>query len=65
MNALSTTLKTILNGLAMQYEGDFISTEDKQANMQRVLRQIEQEKKSGQHVFASTPAHLFKECEPA
>ncbi len=47
MNHLSTTLKTILNGLAMQYEGDYLSTEDKKANLQRVLAEIEQEKNNG------------------
>lgn len=45
MRQLPKTLKTILNALAMQYETDYLSDEDKQANLQRVLNQIEQEKK--------------------
>ncbi|QLQ32214.1 MAG: hypothetical protein HZT40_12155 [Candidatus Thiothrix singaporensis] len=44
MRQLPKTLKTILNALAMQYETDYLSDEDKQANLQRVLNQIEQEK---------------------
>lgn len=44
MNTLTTALKTILNGLAMQYEGELLTTEQKQANLQRVLSEIEQEK---------------------
>lgn len=48
MNHLSTTLKTILNGLAMQYEGELLSTEDKKANLQRVLAEIEREKQHSQ-----------------
>lgn len=44
MNTLTTALKTILNGLAMQYEGELLTTEQKQANLQRVLSEIKQEK---------------------
>lgn len=44
MNHLSKALKTILNGLAMQYQGDYLSDDDKKANLQRVLADIEQEK---------------------
>lgn len=45
MSTLTTALKTILNGLAMQYEGDYLSDDDKKANLQRVLADIEREKK--------------------
>lgn len=62
MNTLSTTLKTILNGLAMQYQGDFQSAEDKQANLQRVLANIEQENQrerpSRSSSAAYAPAHM-------
>ena len=62
MNTLSTTLKTILNGLAMQYQGDFQSAEDKQANLQRVLADIEQENQrerpSRSSSAAYAPAHM-------
>jgi hypothetical protein len=44
MSTLTTALKTILNGLAMQYEGDYLSDDDKKANLQRVLADIEREK---------------------
>lgn len=44
MNRLSEALKTVLNGLAMQYEGELLTTEEKQTNLQRVLAQIEREK---------------------
>lgn len=60
MNHLSTTLKTILNGLAMQYEGDYLSIEDKKANLQRVLAEIEQEKKMARNTATavSTPSNI-------
>jgi hypothetical protein len=45
MHTLSEALKRILNGLAMQYEGDYLSDDDKKANLQRVLTKIEQEKR--------------------
>ncbi len=44
MQGLSNTLKTILNALAMQNAGDYLSDEDKQANLSRVLAEIEREK---------------------
>jgi hypothetical protein len=44
MNFLSDVLKHILNGLAMQYQADYLSDEDKKANLQKVLAQIEQER---------------------
>lgn len=53
MNHLTTALKTILNGLAMQYEGELLSTEEKQAHLQRVLADIERET---QYPVASKPA---------
>ncbi|OQX14131.1 MAG: hypothetical protein BWK73_10300 [Thiothrix lacustris] len=59
MNHLSAALKTILNGLAMQYEGELLTTEDKKANLQRVLTQIEREKQAAQvtaHTITTTPA---------
>ncbi|QTR51505.1 hypothetical protein [Candidatus Thiothrix anitrata] len=43
MNTLTTALKTVLNGLAMQYEGELLTTEEKKANLQRVLANIERE----------------------
>lgn len=43
MNTLTTALKTVLNGLAMQYEGELLTTEEKKANLQRVLVNIERE----------------------
>ena len=43
MHFLSDVLKHILNGLAMQYQADYLSDEEKKANLQRVLAQIEQE----------------------
>ena len=46
MNHLSAALKTILNGLAMQYEGEMLTTEEKTANLQRVLTEIEREKQA-------------------
>jgi hypothetical protein len=49
MNALTSTLKTILNGLAMQYEADYLSADDKKANLQRVLAEIEREKQYTNH----------------
>ena len=53
MNHLSAALKTILNGLAMQYEGEMLTTEEKKANLQRVLTEIEREKQAAQ-VTANT-----------
>lgn len=53
MSRLTTALKTILNGLAMQYEGELLTTEEKQANLQRVLADIEREK---QRPTAAKPA---------
>ena len=44
MHFLSDVLKHILNGLAMQYQADYLSDEEKKANLQRVLAQIEQER---------------------
>jgi hypothetical protein len=52
---LPTVLKTILNGLAMQYEGELLSTEDKKANLQRVLAEIEHEKQSSPRPANHTP----------
>lgn len=46
MQGLSSTLKTILNALAMQHAGDYLSDEDKQANLSRVLADIEREKRA-------------------
>lgn len=46
MHFLSDVLKHILNGLAMQYQADYLSDEDKKANLQKVLAQIEQERKA-------------------
>ena len=54
MNALTSTLKTILNGLAMQYEGEMLTTEEKKANLQRVLTKIKQEKQRANHNKTST-----------
>lgn len=45
MRHLPKALKTILNALAMQYEADYLSDDDKKANLHRVLSEIEQEKK--------------------
>lgn len=52
---LPAALKTILNGLAMQYEGELLSTEDKKANLQRVLAEIEREKQSSPRPANHTP----------
>lgn len=59
MNHLTKALKTILNGLAMQYEGDFLSDEDKKANLERVLAEIEQENKRGKTDYSNpvSPPH--------
>jgi hypothetical protein len=46
MNNLSAALKKILNGLAMQYEADYLSDDDKKANLNRVLADIEREHKT-------------------
>ena len=46
MHFLSDVLKHILNGLAMQYQADYLSDEEKKANLQRVLAQIEQERQA-------------------
>jgi inosine/xanthosine triphosphate pyrophosphatase family protein len=46
MQFLSDVLKHMLNGLAMQYQADYLSDEDKQANLQKVLAQIEQERQA-------------------
>ncbi|MDQ5769602.1 MULTISPECIES: hypothetical protein [Thiothrix] len=55
MNHLSAALKTILNGLAMQYEGELLTTEDKKANLQRVLTEIEREKQDAANAATTTP----------
>lgn len=47
MQHLPKTLKTILNALAMQNVGDYLSDEDKQANLAKALAEIEQEKHTG------------------
>lgn len=52
MHGLSDTLKTILNALAMQHAGDYLSDADKQANLARVLADIEDE----QHAAAGSNA---------
>lgn len=54
MNHLSAALKTILNGLAMQYEGEMLTTEEKTANLQRVLTEIEREKQAAQATANTT-----------
>ncbi len=46
MHFLSDVWKHILNGLAMQYQADYLSDEDKQANLQRVLAALEQERQA-------------------
>lgn len=59
MNHLSAALKTILNGLAMQYEGELLTTQEKKANLQRVLTQIEREKQAvpaTAHTATTTPS---------
>ena len=53
-------LKTILNGLAMQYQGDFQSAEDKQANLQRVLADIEQENQRERPSRSSSAAYAHR-----
>ena len=58
MNHLSAALKTILNGLAMQYEGEMLTTEEKTANLQRVLTEIEREKQAVQ-ATANTATPTF------
>lgn len=52
MKTLTTALKTVLNGLAMQYEGELLTTAEKKANLQRVLAKIEYEQQQ-----ASTNKH--------
>ncbi len=59
MNHLSAALKTILNGLAMQYEGELLTTQEKKANLQRALMQIEREKQAvpaTAHTATTTPS---------
>jgi len=58
MNHLSAALKTILNGLAMQYEGEMLTTEEKTANLQRVLTEIEREKQAAQATANTTTTIL-------
>lgn len=60
MRHLPKALKTILNALAMQYEADYQSDDDKKANLQRVLNDIEREKKQGHTstTSVSVPAHV-------
>ena len=58
MNHLSAALKTILNGLAMQYEGEMLTTEEKTANLQRVLTEIEREKQAAQATTNTTTTIL-------
>lgn len=48
MKHLSNGLKIILNALAAQYVGDYLSDEDKQATLQQTLAGIEREKNSRQ-----------------
>ena len=58
MNHVSAALKTILNGLAMQYEGEMLTTEEKTANLQRVLTEIEREKQTAQATANTTTTIL-------
>ena len=59
MNHLSAALKTILNGLAMQYEGEMLTTEEKTANLQRVLTEIEREKQAAPATANTTTTILL------
>jgi len=56
MQHLSETLKKILNGLAMQHVGDYLSDEDKKANLEQVLAAIAQENKTNSPPPPSAPA---------
>lgn len=58
MNTLTTALKTVLNGLAMQYEGELLTTAEKKANLQRVLANIEHEQRQ-QAVTNKKPVQHF------
>lgn len=60
MQALSNALKTILNGLAMQYVGDYLSEEDKKANLANALaKAAEIEKTVKQESQTPSSASLF------
>ncbi|UOG91070.1 MAG: hypothetical protein L3K52_12775 [Candidatus Thiothrix sulfatifontis] len=61
MNHLSAALKTILNGLAMQYEGELLTTQEKKANLQRVLTEIEREKQEAQATANNTATSTFSD----
>lgn len=61
MNHLSAALKTILNGLAMQYEGEMLTTEEKTANLQRVLTEIEREKQAAPTAANNTDTPTFSD----
>ncbi len=61
MNHLSAALKTILNGLAMQYEGEMLTTQEKKANLQRVLTEIEREKQAAPATANNTATPTFSD----
>lgn len=60
MQHLPKTLKTILNALAMQNVGDYLSDEDKQANLAKALADIEQEKQADNaaNIDLSVPSNI-------
>ncbi|MEZ5535163.1 MAG: hypothetical protein R3F02_06005 [Thiolinea sp.] len=49
MNFLPETLKTILNALALQHAGDYLSEEAKQENLARALERIHSEQAQQEH----------------
>ncbi len=46
MQALSKALKTILNGLAMQYVGDYLTEDEKKANLTQALAKAAETEKA-------------------
>lgn len=58
MNALSTALKTILNGLAMQHAGDYLSDEEKSENLRQVREAIAREQAVAPAATSQSPRDL-------